>query len=376
MAKRAMAKREKFEVYLAGPITGCNEVQIHRWREDVKAKYARDLSFVDPTQRWEGNAIGQDKTPLEIVQADLLGIERADGMLVNMWRESIGASIGMVHAHRLGKPVVVADPNDLRSQVLAFYADELEDTPLKAAKALRDLLRAVRWRVDKAGDRESEPFQRGKLVTSIGAACAAAGLDNLVVPRIVLPRVVDRLGRRKIGDQVTTGDIHTAVRRTFEELAADGSRHGMVEGVLDVWPADRAFERRGITAAMAEPAEARTPSVRVRSPKSHSTIWGKHVPALSQIPSATARRVFETIIRTPGITEIVLGRFGHKESRGRVCGMVAESPTPNVLEGKVFDKGDKGTVQTFQVRVQDDDQKARIQTQCEKALRAAGLWAE
>lgn len=371
-----MAKREKFEVYLAGPITGCNDVQIHRWREDVKAKYAKDLSFIDPTQRWKGNAIGQDKTPLEIVQADLLGIERADGMLVNMWRESIGASIGMVHAHRLGKPVVVADPNDLRSQVLAFYADELEDTPLKAAKALRDLLRAARWRVDKAGDRESESFQRGKLVTSIGAACASAGLDNLVVPRIVLPRVVDRLGRRKIRDQVTTGAIHKAVRSTFEELAADGSYHSMVKGILDVWPADRVPERGTMAAVVAEPAEARKVSVRVYSPKAHGTIWGKGVPKLSDIPSETARRVFETIIRTPGITEVVLGPFGHKEARGHVCGMVAESPTPNVLEGKVFDQGEKGTVQTFQVRVQDDDEKARIKTQCENALRVAGLWAE
>ena len=372
-----MAKREKFHIYLAGPITGCNEVQIHRWRDDVRAKYAKDFSFIDPTQRWEGNAIGEDKTPLEIVQADLRGIDRADGMLVNMWRESIGASIGMVHAHRAGKPVVVADPNHLRSQVLAFYADALEDSPLKAAAALRALLRAEHWQVDKAGDRESEPFQRGKLVSSIGAACAAAGLNDVVVPRIVLPHVVERLKRRKVGDQVTTGDIHKAVRKTFEELAANDNHHGAIEGVLGVWPANRALQRGGSLAAVtAEPArEARNVSVRVRSPKAHGTIWGKNVRSLSAIPSATARRVFEAIVRTPGITEIILGQFGRKESRDRVCGMVAESSTPNVLEGKIFDQGEKGSVQTFQVRVQDDDEKARIKAQCEKALQDAGLWA-
>ena len=51
------------------------------------------------------------------------------------------------------------------------------------------------------------------------------------------------------------------------------------------------------------------------------------------------------------------------------------STTPNVLEGKVFDKGEKGSVQTFQVRVQADEEKTRIREQCENALRDASLWA-
>ena len=373
-----MAKREKFEIYLAGPITGCNEEQLRRWRDDVTAKYTKDFSFIDPTRRWEGNAIGEDKTPLEIVQADLRGIERADGMLVNMWRESIGTSIGMVHAHRAGKPVVVADPNHLHSQMLAFYADALEDNPLKAAAALRALLRAERWHVDKAGGRPSEPFQRSKLVSSIGAACADAGRNDVVVPRMVLPHVLERLKRRKIGDQITTSDIHKAVYRTFEQFAKDDSHRSMVEGVLEVWPEARPSTRdSALAAAAAEspPHPASKVSVRVYSPKSHGTIWGKGVRQLSDIPSDAARRVFETIIRTPGITEVVMGPFGQGETRKRVCATVAESPTPNVLEGKIFDQGVKGSFQTFQVWVQDDAQKARIKVQCQAALQAEDLWA-
>ena len=372
-----MAKREKFQIYLAGPITGCNDVQMHHWRDEVKAKYAKDFTFIDPTQRWEGNAIGEDKSPLEIVEADLRGIERADGMLVNMWRESIGTSIGMVHAHRAGKPVVVADPNHLDSQILAFYAEELEDNPLKAAAALRSLLRAERWGVLKAGGRGKERFDRRKLVRAIGAACAAADRNDVLLPPIVLPRVIDGLKHRKIGDQVTTSDIEKAVRRALRDLAEDGIHRKTVEGVHEQWLAERdrrRDDRSVLAAAKTTHAHGRI-AVPVSSSKSHGTIWGKGVKRFGDVPSADARRVLETIVRTPGITAVKLRQFGRKESRDRASGVVMESPTVNVLEGKVFDKGEKGTVQAFQVVVQADSEKARILEQCERALRGAGLWA-
>ena len=369
-----MAKREKFQIYLAGPITGCNDMQIHHWRRAVKAKYAKDFAFIDPTERWEGNAIGKDKSPLEIVEADLRGIERADGMLVNMWRESIGASIGMVHAHRAGKPVVVADPNHLDSQILAFYAHALADNPLKAAVALRNLLRAERWGVLKSGGAK-ERFERRKLVAAIGAACASAGRNDVVLPRIVLPLVIDRLKYTKVEDQVKAVDIDKAVT-TVLKGSADGIHRKTVEGVHEQWIAERDRRRE----AKPAPSDAQTAHARgrnavsIRSLGDHGTIWDRSVRGLSHIPS-DARRVFETIMRPLGVTKIVLREFNGKQSRDRVSGVVMTSTTANVLQGKVFDKGKIGTCQTFQVYVQGDNEKARILEQCERDLRAAGLWA-
>lgn len=380
-----MEKREKAKIYLAGPMTGCNALQLHQWRNEVKKKYDKEFSFSDPTTRWFGDPLGKSKVPSEIVEADLQYIEDADGMLVNMWRESIGAAIGMVHAHRVGTPAVVADPNHLGSRMLAFYAVGLEDHPLKAMNVLRNVLRAESWHVLKTGGRAPEPFDRRKLVESIGKACGSAGKDDVVVPRIVLPEVMDRLkGRlkgRKMGDQITSSDINESVQDALEALSKNDVHNKSVEGILALWQKGNGTTKHDrkmrLADAGSQPAgNYDTASVKVYSPKSHSAIWGKSVRSVKDIPSKEARTFFETIMRTRGITEIVLEGFSSMQSRNSVCGAIKASPTPHVLEGKIFDKGKKGSMQRFQVRVQDEATKDRVLAQCEENLRSAGLWDE
>ena len=94
-----MPKR-KFQIYLAGPIHGCNDAQIRLWRDSVKRKYGNQCEFLDPSE----NLLNREASPAEVVEADIRAIESADGLLVNMWRESIGAALGVVHAHRRGQP--------------------------------------------------------------------------------------------------------------------------------------------------------------------------------------------------------------------------------------------------------------------------------
>ena len=54
--------------------------------------------------------------------------------------------------------------------------------------------------------------------------------------------------------------------------------------------------------------------------------------------------------------------------------MVVVSPTPYVIEGKLFDRGVKGTMQSFQVRVQSDDAKETVATAIEEELRKTERW--
>lgn len=58
-----MTKGRKFRVYLAGPISGCNDAQKHEWRDEIKRRYAAHFDFTDPTSDfWGENATPYDTT--------------------------------------------------------------------------------------------------------------------------------------------------------------------------------------------------------------------------------------------------------------------------------------------------------------------------
>lgn len=370
-----MPERQRFRVYLAGPIHGCNDDQLRRWRDTVVQKYGSHFTFSNPSDRLLGNSA----TPYQFVETDLRAIEDADGLLVNMWRESIGSAIGVVHAHRKGKPVVVADPNHLNNRMLDFYADAVEATPLKAANALLDLLRAeAHWRVIKSGGRGEEPFLRRKLVTAIRSACRSTGRDDLVVPRLVLPGVLERLRRtnRQIRKRFAAGEIDNEVIATFAALEDDPQRRSSVSGVSATWKHHQHDKQR----VPQHPRRREVTSdgavhVEISSTKSHSTIWGKSVKQLDDIPSSDAKQVFRAISKVPGITRIVLGPFGHKGSRLRCAANVSASSTPFVIDGQLFDRARKGTMQSFQVRTQSETDKEVVVEGITATLKALGRWA-
>ena len=68
-----MPERRKFRVYLAGPISHCNESQKRRWRETVKHEYKAKMTFLDPVE----NLLGPEASAYEVVAADIRLIEQA-----------------------------------------------------------------------------------------------------------------------------------------------------------------------------------------------------------------------------------------------------------------------------------------------------------
>ena len=60
-----MANRQKFCVYLAGPITGCNPAQVRDWRNVVRNKYSKRCEFLDPAEQ----LLSDRAIPNEVVSA-------------------------------------------------------------------------------------------------------------------------------------------------------------------------------------------------------------------------------------------------------------------------------------------------------------------
>lgn len=365
----AAMSAQKFSVYLAGPIHGCNKVQIHKWREEIKKSFGKSMHLIDPTDPAQRRG-----TPYAIVKADLDAIEKADGMLVNMWRESIGSAIGIVHVHRAGRPVAIADPNHLSNANINFYASAVKSTPSEAAEALLRILRAeAGWIVEKSGGRSDEPFRREKLADALRAVCRRAKRNGIVVPVLVLPKVIESLAEDGMSssNRVSSSQIDRAVKRVIGEFQKNSDYESEMRGILDCWNAAARSGKK----PRAQPSATSAACIDIGSGKSHSTIWGKSVKELRDIPSENARKAFEIIWQVPGITRILLSQF-RRGNRKKFGVTVDASNTPCIIEGKMFDpSGVKGDMQSFQVRVQHDGEKSKIAGNITEALKKKGISA-
>ena len=379
MSKTPKVKR--FRVYLAGPIHGCNEAQRSHWRRRVRDKWGDRFEFVDPN-----DAIVAVQTTAEagyeIIRRDQQAIRSCDAVLANMWRESVGTAIGIVHAKREGKLVAIVDPNHIGNRILAFYADvvsEKLDDALRQIKALLEQQGAIRTVIKRQG-RPDEEFSRETLAASIRKACHTAGKDDLIVPAKVVPLVIERLleGGQAVGGRVTTSAIKEAVWDVLALLEADPLRGEEFAGIRRAWESYNRkakmspLERELASVGKAVPLSPAPLQVLVEAGKSHTTIWGVHVQKLEDIP-LPVRGIFQEITCVPGIRRIHFGPFdwGHTEDRCRV--ELFASKTSGIIEGKCYDQGKKGNVQSFQLEVLDPGQAEAIRQALIHHLRGRSL---
>src|SRR6266446_8203972 len=104
-----MSIMSKRIVYLAGPISNCNEKQQTESRRTIKGKLTRlGHRTKDPTDHC------RNWTPL----IEMAEIDECDIVIANLWRVSIGTVIGIMQASRKGKPVILIDQNYLATSTL------------------------------------------------------------------------------------------------------------------------------------------------------------------------------------------------------------------------------------------------------------------
>jgi nucleoside 2-deoxyribosyltransferase len=354
------------KIYLAGPISGVNAEQRHVWREELKAGFSDEFEFIDPAD----NVIAPGRSDFEVVQADAEAIRGADAVLAYMWRESIGTAFGILHAHSAGKIVVVCDPNFIGSRMVAFYADAVERTLHGSLNAIRTFFK-MQQRIESVQKRDGrpEPFDREKLAASIRRACSAAGASDIVPARAIVAKSLGLLLQSDEDHRVlTTAEIQDAVWDAIADLASDPANETDYEAIRHAWEAFSSGQPARIEVAAPAPAVHDQPlRVAVRSQGTHRTIWGKN--AIGR----DAERIFHEMKRVEGIVEIVFGPFTNTHSPPvKPHVRLTASRTPYVIDGKCYDKGEYGTLQTFQVRVADPQGRDQVLDVLRRHLTSSG----
>jgi nucleoside 2-deoxyribosyltransferase len=110
---------ENIRVYLAGPISGCNDNDAKTWRTIVKERLDED-SCIDPMRR-DYRGIEDDNLD-DIVNLDKTDIRDADVVLVNAWQVSWGTAMEILYSWEQNKPVVVVHPEGFVSPWVRYHA--------------------------------------------------------------------------------------------------------------------------------------------------------------------------------------------------------------------------------------------------------------
>lgn len=209
----------KLRVYLAGPITGCSEEQKRWWRQEVKERLRHQFEFEDPLDWADDRGLLREITK----------IAACDIVLANMWKESIGTTVGIIRANEQGKPVVLIDPNRMNNPILESLIQP--EKPVRsldeACKRLRELAAELKpLRVHKSDGRE-EPFLPDKLARSVARAAAEAGVHDPNFEELIARPVIESLrvkgqsfGREAQPGWVTTMEIREELIGRLEHLGS------------------------------------------------------------------------------------------------------------------------------------------------------------
>jgi hypothetical protein len=221
-------------VYLAGPMTNCSERQKTVWRKRVKEQLKHDFKCLDPT----------DPSAQKGALAVSADIEEADLVIANMWRESIGTTIGIVQAKRMGIPVILIDQHCLDSPILkSLVGDCIVQSEESAINKLRnEIAPSLTGTVQVMKHNGSVvPFDIKKLQKSLKGACLAAGVDDPIFHVLLSRRVHRAILTASDAAPIKTKTIRDRVFQELRNISLDSLGEGDTKQVehsnalLEAW---------------------------------------------------------------------------------------------------------------------------------------------
>jgi hypothetical protein len=210
----------KLKVYLAGPISNCNQKQRNEWRKELKKELEKlGYDSIDPARFTTETA--DDWTPLR----EMLDIDRSHVVIANLWRESIGTVVGILQARRRGKPVIVIDQNYLDSLALKKIVGEsyIVRSIEKAVHKLRDDIGPnLQEKVEiRKSDGSCELFRLAKLHNFLNRLCADAEIEDALLPQLIAQGVQTDVRNAAGGGAVGSEQVGQFLRERLQELSRD-----------------------------------------------------------------------------------------------------------------------------------------------------------
>ncbi|MCX8033415.1 MAG: ATP cone domain-containing protein [Thermoleophilia bacterium] len=219
-------------IYLAGPISGCNEEQKTWWRAELKRQLHGKFDFEDPAE-WTNDFA---------VSREIGCMESCDIIVANMWKESIGTTLSIIRGRQQGKPVILIDPNHLSNPVLNSLVEP--EKPVhsleEACTRLQQMAAQFRPFLVIKKDGTQEEFSARKLAQSVARAAAAAGVHDTALEEHIAGPVIARL-RREGSDQgvVDTDQIRRTLLERLEWMSVDPGNprelRNHVRAILNAW---------------------------------------------------------------------------------------------------------------------------------------------
>jgi nucleoside 2-deoxyribosyltransferase len=108
------------KIYLAGPILGLLDDEIHGWREHVKTELKDcNIMFLDPTLRTYN--FDDDNAGKRLVESDKADVDECTLVIANCTIPSVGTSMEILYAWENYKPVLLVVPDIDVSPWLTYH---------------------------------------------------------------------------------------------------------------------------------------------------------------------------------------------------------------------------------------------------------------
>jgi hypothetical protein len=205
-------------------MTNCSDRQKKTWRQRLKRELRGEFKCIDPT----------DATAAKGSLAVSTDIEKADVVIANMWKESIGTTLGIIQARRFGIPVILIDQHYLDSPILSSIVGEyIVHSEESAVNKLRNEVAPELNRDLSVAKRNGAivPFDIKKLQRSMKAASVGAGVDDPIFHILLSRRVHRAIATAYDGKPIATLAIRDRVFLELRNISSDSLGEGDAQQV-------------------------------------------------------------------------------------------------------------------------------------------------